>query len=74
MVTFGPSEVKNMKRYQLSREEEKKMKNDIVNNIIMNSKAEMMRSCDFEAFGGLNCINHNNKKAKYRLNAVLTEE
>ncbi len=40
----------------------------------MTSKAEMMRSCDFDSNVGLNCINHNNKKAKYRLNAVLTKE
>lgn len=40
----------------------------------MSTKAEMMRSCDFETVGCLVCVNHTNKKAKYRLNADLTEE
>lgn len=40
----------------------------------MKTKAEMMRSCDFDTLGSLICVNHANKKAKYRLNAVLTDE
>jgi hypothetical protein len=49
------------------------MKNEIVNDIIMSTKAAIMRSCDFEQAGTLCCFNHKTKKAKYRLNAVLTE-
>ncbi len=33
-----------------------------------------MKSCDFENLGHFNCSNHPDKKAKYRLNAVRTEE
>jgi hypothetical protein len=38
-VTSGPIAEKNFKKYQLSRDEERKMKNEIVKNIIMSSKA-----------------------------------
>ena len=73
MVTFGSNEDKNLKRYQFSREQEKKMKNEIVKNIIMSSKAEMMRSCDFDCLSYLRCVSHPNKQAKYRLNNFLAE-
>lgn len=49
------------------------MKNEIVDNIIRSSKAEMMRSCEVESFGGIKCIHHPTKKAKYRLNAAVAE-
>jgi hypothetical protein len=50
------------------------MKNEIVKNIIMSSKAEMMKSCDFDSTNNIKCFSHPNKRAKYRLNNFLAED
>lgn len=42
--------------------------------MIIKTKAQIMRSCDFDTTSSLVCVNHINKKAKYRLNAALTDE
>jgi hypothetical protein len=50
------------------------MKDEIVNNIILNSKAEMMRSWDGNNYGGITCVNHINRKAKYILKSALSDD